>query len=746
MTKIKKSICMLISAVMLFAGVVPIMAAENGVGITIGSEKVGNIFFGDEEAKFDVVFKNTSGTDKDITATYSVYKYDNTMKAVLSSTNNRKIHINAGEKFTDTIAPEAKEYALYKLEVKVGTEITCADFSRAVRSNNTNPTLGVSAHLTTVGDIHNSLMLVNAAGISNLRDDFRWNEIEKTKGDVKLTSRMKTLILNAESYGIDILPVIYGWNSLYQNDTNSFVTDADAIKSYGVYLKKLMQTDEFKNYINNVEILNEPDCAKIPGYEATDGTAASNKARGAAYATILKEAYTAIKDVKPSVTVGAFSTCSVNTEGTKQFVQAVLDNLDAKYFDAVTEHPYFGSGYTDEQHKTYRYGTLIKSLGDYHGLFTGKFANSTRWHTEYGSTTADDGGKGFSVANQYEQAVKAIRAYNTIKRYSFSDKLYLYCLANNGSNETATADNYGMLRAHNYETPYAAKATYLAVANMNNILGNATECITVSDGTDSSFITKYTADDREVYMMYCEKGKTMKKAYTLPSGVTFYDLYGNKLDNVYTGGKCSLTEAPIYAVIGEALTSAKEIENFKITGSVPSGAEGKMVTLSVTEGDIEFDEVSAENMIYIDQQFTEQYGRFEFDIVLDTSKNYTAYVVSSDDTTPVCLKLSAESAKNIELELYTGISKIKNVSVSTDELSKAYAKVTYNDTGVKGGKLYLAIYNGKKLVGTKIADSAAGEEKVDLSGIAVTSYDNIKLMLWDKTNGMIPLCDVLDIK
>lgn len=749
MNILKKYLCVLISASILSFGAVNVSAADNSIDVTISTDKTGNIFFGNEKAEFDIAIENSASEDAEITVKYTVYKYNNEMKAEKLNENSLTLRIGAGESRVETIEPEAGEYALYRLDVSVGGEtLKSADFSRSVKSTNANPTLGVSAHLTTTGDIHSSLMLVNNSGMTNIRDDFRWNEIERTKGDVQLNSRMKSLILNADSYGIDVLPVLFGSNALYQSTTdNAFVTDAAAVASYGTYLKKLMQTNEFKSYIKNVEILNEPDCAVIGGYTADDTSEAATAARGKAYAALLKEAYTSIKDVASDVNVGAFSTCSANSGRSINFVKSVLGNLDKKYFDAVTEHPYFGTGYTDEEHGSF--GTLIKSLEDYHSNFTGTFANDKRWHTEFGSTTADDGGKGFSVENQYEQAVKAIRAYNTIKRYSFDDKLYLYCLSDNGTDLTLPSENYGMLKAYKYDTPYAAKATYLAVANMNNLIGDATNCETIEDGTDGAFVTKYTSDAKTVYMMYCKKNKTMDKSVNY-EGAVYYDLFGNKLENFAANGSCQLTEAPVYAVIGEVASSDAVRESFTVSGNVPSGKSGRMVTMSIYEGNADFDTAKFTDMVYFDQQYTTEDGSFEFDIVLNTEKKYTAFVVSDDDTTPVCLSLSANSPKKIELNLYSGISKIKNVSLSSDELNKAYAKITYNGTSADESRLYLAVYNKNALVAIKIADVPASdgtlEQTVDLSGISADAYDNIKLMLWDRTEGIKPLCSALNIK
>ena len=395
--------------------VLPVFANTLDINISVDSENIGNIFYGSEPIEFKVSFENNRSEAAEFKAVYKVYKYDNEMQEQLINTDSRMLNVESQKNVVDIIEPKADEYSLYKLVVSTVPEsvTTSVEFSRTVKSSNMNQTIGASAHLTTRGDIHNSLMLMSNAGIANIRDDFRWYEMEKVKGEVTLTDRARSLIANANNYGINVLAVLYANNPIYQANS-SFVTTQDGVNAYGVYLKKLFQTEEFQKYIKNVEILNEPDCAAVNGVSYTDNSTEAAKVRGEAYAVLLKEAYDSIKYIKPSVQVGAFSTCSVNSAKSLNFVETALSKLDKQYFDAVTEHPYFGSVYADETNKGY--GTLIDALTKYYSKFNDTFNVTQRWHTEFGSTTADDGGNGFSVQNQYEQAIKAIRGYNTAKR------------------------------------------------------------------------------------------------------------------------------------------------------------------------------------------------------------------------------------------------------------------------------------------------------------------------------------------
>ena len=50
----------------------------------------------------------------------------------------------------------------------------------------------------------------------------------------------------------------------------------------------------------------------------------------------------------------------------------------------------------------------------------------------------------------------------------------------------------------------------------------------------------------------------------------------------------------------------------------------------------------------------------------------------------------------------------------------------------------------------KIAEGTTSTENrtqtLDMSGIDAADYDNIKVMMWGKENGLVPLCDMLNIK
>ena len=731
-----------------------ILPESDNISISVDSGRIGNIFLGSQKPEFMVEYENSSNSEVCFTAVYKIFGYDTKMNKEEISSGSRVIRINANSKYTDTIKPKAEKFGTYTLDVEVKNDLQGSliknkevDFSRSVIGKR-NSSLGVNTHFTVYGDINQSLHLINNAGMSMVRDTIRWNEYEPIKEERNITSQTKKLINLSAEYNIDVLPIIFAKNKLYENSDSAMVTTQEGLSGYSNFVKSLAMTDEFKKYIKAVEICNEPDTAVIEGEcDATDKSDAAQKIRAQKYADVLKTAYNSIKSVNPSIKVGAFSTYSVATGASIKFIQEVLSLMDKPYYDAVTAHPYFTNDYTDEN--VYHSNDTKYYLDNvYNPLFTGQFNVSERWYTEFGSTT--DKNDTFYVENEYKQAVKNIRAYNTLKKDRFNSKLYLF---NFEDSPLTNSSHYGMLNASNADVPYAAKPTYLAVSNLNNLIADATKVESVDNALQSrAFVDKYICPERDVYMMYARySGETVDAEYNLGNVAAYYDLYGNKLDSkeILMNGKYHLTENPIYAVCGKDIELIEpEDTSFSISGTTASGEEGKMVSLSVVEDDIGFDAITDKNLVYFDQQTTAINGSFLFDVELNPLKSYKAYIVSEDSFVPISFTLSKDTKKNIELSMYVGISKITKADIDVADFNNLKAKVQINQS-VEAEKyvLFAAVYNEGKLVGLKQANGNTADALsiYDMSGMDIEKYDTVKLMLWDAKDCITPLCDVVKI-
>lgn len=302
----------------------------------------------------------------------------------------------------------------------------------------------------------------------------------------------------------------------------------------------------------------------------------------------------------------------------KESDDAAEYNNGGQFFDVFTIHPYYvgdtENGYEGE-YVTNQFDGVAAEIESYKGLITGgkefaadgtdkwgdakgKVTGSTydfklkdgAWCTEFGYSTAmypnnvstgmkNVGAKDnptYEVCEDREwlQAIKLIRGFDVIKTADNDNKVWFYDFIDDGVRDNEHEYNFGMLKNWEDDVPYAAKYSYLAAAAYNKLTEGATKAEmfddyqkyidNAADGkkySTLSFISKYTAPNRNVYLMRTTKSTPQyinpRDIYsgfpTNTSGLKFYDMLGNQIDSseVISGGKYKLTTEPYYVVDGE---------------------------------------------------------------------------------------------------------------------------------------------------------------------------------------------------
>lgn len=291
---------------------------------------------------------------------------------------------------------------------------------------------------------------------------------------------------------------------------------------------------------------------------------------------------------------------------------------NGQFFDVFAIHPYYGKDTENGYEGTYvtnQFDGVAAEIESYKGLITGgdefgvdgidkwkpakgKITGNTydftlkdgAWCTEFGLSTAvypnavSTGMKNIGTDSTpiYEvqkdrdwlQALKLIRGFDVIKTADFNNRVWFYDFIDDGVRDNEHEFKFGMLNCWEDDVPYAAKYSYLAAAAYNKLTEGATKAEMFDDYqkyTDNaadgkkystlSFISKYTAPNRRVYMMRTTKSTPQyinpRDIYSgLPantSGLKFYDMLGNQIDSseVISGGKYKLTTEPYYVVDGE---------------------------------------------------------------------------------------------------------------------------------------------------------------------------------------------------
>jgi hypothetical protein len=291
---------------------------------------------------------------------------------------------------------------------------------------------------------------------------------------------------------------------------------------------------------------------------------------------------------------------------------------NGQFFDVFAIHPYCGKDTENGYEGTYvsnQFDGLAAEIESYKGLITGgdefvaegidkwkpakgKITGNTydftlkdgAWCTEFGLSTAvypnsvSTGMKNIGTDSNpiYEvqkdrdwlQALKLIRGFDVIKTADFNNRVWFYDFIDDGVRDNEHEYKFGMLNNWDDTVPYSAKYSYLAASAYNKLTEGATKSemfddyMKYTDNPDDgkkystlTFISKYTAPNRNVYMLrttkaapqYISPWEICKGFPTNINNLKFYDMLGNRIDSaqIVSGNKYKVTREPYYVVDGE---------------------------------------------------------------------------------------------------------------------------------------------------------------------------------------------------
>ena len=291
---------------------------------------------------------------------------------------------------------------------------------------------------------------------------------------------------------------------------------------------------------------------------------------------------------------------------------------NGQFFDVFAIHPYYGKDTENGYEGTYvtnQFDGVAAEIESYKGLITGgdefvadgidkwkpakgKITGNTydftlkdgAWCTEFGLSTAvypnsvSTGMKNIGTDSTpiYEvqknrdwlQALKLIRGFDVIKTADFNNRVWFYDFIDDGVRDNEHEYKFGMLNNWEDDVPYSAKYSYLAASAYNKLTEGATKSemfddyMKYTDNPDDgkkystlTFISKYTAPNRNVYMLrttkaapqYISPWEICKGFPTNINNLKFYDMLGNRIDSseIISGNKYKVTTEPYYAVDGE---------------------------------------------------------------------------------------------------------------------------------------------------------------------------------------------------
>lgn len=187
---------------------------------------------------------------------------------------------------------------------------------------------GVGAHFgQRKGYLPANLELMKQAGVTSLRDEIYWADVEREKGVLRVPEEFDTYVREAAAAGIDPLLILAYSNPFY--DDYDRPTSEEGIAGFVRYAT--FMAEHFRGVVDKFEVWNEWDIP-IGGGNITEAGEPED------YLSLLKEVYPALKEVDPDLTVlaGAMISGSI----TSGYFDAMLDGGLLNNCDGVSLHTY----------------------------------------------------------------------------------------------------------------------------------------------------------------------------------------------------------------------------------------------------------------------------------------------------------------------------------------------------------------------------------------------------------------------
>lgn len=351
--------------------------------------------------------------------------------------------VNAGQVLL-TLPREADGYYVLHVVDHTGSPPTAQDISLAILAPFNNPAdspFGISAHFDR-GDNLGLVPLASLLGVSMVREDATWSQIEPAPGQYNF-STLDPSMYAFQQNNLSPLLILDYTNRLY--DHNQTPYDSAGLMAFANYAKAVVA--HYGSQLTAVEVYNEYN-----GIFSTGPCAI----KASCYAQMLQATYPAIKAVRPDVTVIGGVAFSADLSWFRQlFQQKALHDMDA-----VSDHPYTTSMLISPEME----GTKMQ-MENLKALIKSDNGGTTKplWVTEMGWPTS------FLHADEHTQADYLVRAA-VLCLAAGVHKFFWYDLLNDGTSTFNDEDNFGLLSQPDYSGLYTPKPAYVAYAVLTRLL------------------------------------------------------------------------------------------------------------------------------------------------------------------------------------------------------------------------------------------------------------------------------------
>ena len=591
-----------------------------------------------------------------------------------------------------------------------------------------------------------------AAGVSIVRDECWWGDVELEKGAYAIPARVKRFVEFAGENGLEVLmPLTYG-NRLYcdvmtegpyAGSLKMPHTD-EQIAAYAKYCAYV--AEELRDRVRYFEIWNEPD-----GYGFNHDL--DNTGQPETYAKLLKAAYQAIKAVNPEAYI--LGLAGAGASQSQWFISRVLEAGGGAYMDALSVHPYIWTREPlDEVTKSFEYEmNSVQSVMQAHGI------DKPIWATEVGYSSGDVSDSEEWLTDE-QQGAYDVRTCLLSKADGRAEKLFLYELKDRGAGAAKT-DNMGIVGFDG--TP---KPAYYMLAAYNDLIGGAAYRGWLGTNLAGSTEDKYGSDDdgirysgysihrfadtendREIFVMWTKGGiqyntrltaagaelsarETDGKLYVDLGGeqarkdIAVYDAYGNKADST----EFTLDFKPVYVVVSEPRPRREAYYSMTLRGDslVVGGYAGSSEAMPAIKA-VEHIYDDETPVYYMDQTRPDSQGYFEFEIPLADAYVHKLYL---SDGLNVHTDLFSRAAA---VEIYRDREPASDLEgLQKDE--EITVRVTLADAG-QTGQLVGALYSGTGELLTAVdAEEAAHTDGSAAAEVKLTVQEEnqiIKIFMMD---------------
>jgi len=337
--------------------------------------------------------------------------------------------------------------------------------------------------------------LMRVVGIKTVRHGIKWQQLEMTKGVYDFDSRKYITYLYSNNIDTIAIMAFGNWHYSHARDRGYLPVTKENIDAYNNYIKAILLKYP---KIKACELWNEPD---LDDFWKGDHLAVE-------YATLVKSAALAIREINPNITINV---CVSSSDGqSRVYMENVFKQQVYPYVDAVSFHPY-RTRYTPDD-------TYISFTDEYDAVSD----KAGGWLDKY---VTEIGWKSKQYANELKKAEYIVKAYvyGDSKNYRFTSWF-------NFQDKDITR-GYGLL-----DENYKPTLSFFTFSHMLNML-NDTQYVGWLEYENGAIVHVYNKNGQPLLVAWNKQGNC---EFPFPGGAKVTDMYGNPTEERI------LTSFPVY--------------------------------------------------------------------------------------------------------------------------------------------------------------------------------------------------------